>query len=201
MFQLEKSRIEFVEGDAVIPAREYAAVVEADQIVAAAHAEAETIRREAAEEYERRREQGYQEGMEKGKAEMAEQMVAYMSQSAAYFSKVEGVLIDVVMKSVRRVLGEFDQGDLVGRVVKRALEKTRNEGHITVRVTPAQAEQLQSRLSAILESVPKIEFLEVVADSRVGEGGCILETEIGIVDASLESQLKAIENALVNAMK
>lgn len=201
MFRLSKSDLEFVENRNVISADDYASFTEGESLVEAAKAEAETIRREAEAAYEKRLEEGYQAGLEKGKAEIAEKMVDYMSQSAAYFSKVEGVLVDVVMKAARRVLGEFDQQDLVERVVKRALEATRNEGHVTVRVAPALSDHLQSRISVILEDFPKIEFLEVVPDERIPEGGCILETEVGIVDASLETQLKAIESALVNSMK
>ena len=149
----------------------------------------------------RRKAEGYDTGLEMGKAEIAERMVEYMGRSAAYFSKVEGVLIDVVMRAARRVIGEFDQKEVVERVVKRALEATRNEGHVTVRVAPALADDLKSRIGNILGEFPRVEFLEVVADSRVPEGGCILETELGFVDASLETQFKAIEKALVNSMK
>lgn len=201
MFRLAKSQLEFVENRAILPAREYAALVEAEGLIEAARAEAERIRREAEEEYARRRAEGYEAGLEKGKAEIAERMVDYMGRSAAYFSKVEGVLIDVVMRAAKRVIGEFDQKEVVERVVRRALEATRNEGHVTVRVAPALADDLKSRIGDILGGFPKVEFLEVVPDGRVPEGGCILETELGFVDASLETQFKAIEKALVNSMK
>ncbi len=201
MFRLAKSQLEFAENRAILPAREYAALVEAEGLIEAAREEAERIRREAEEEYVRRKAEGYDTGLEMGKAEIAERMVEYMGRSAAYFSKVEGVLIDVVMRAARRVIGEFDQKEVVERVVKRALEATRNEGHVTVRVAPALADDLKSRIGNILGEFPRVEFLEVVADSRVPEGGCILETELGFVDASLETQFKAIEKALVNSMK
>ena len=201
MFRLAKSEIEFFEDRAVVPAREYAAVVEAEGLVEAARAEADIIRREAAEEYAKRKEEGYHAGLEQGKGEIAERMVEYMARSAAYFSKVEELLIDVVMRAARRVIGEFDQKELVERVVKRALEATRNEGHVTVRVAPALADHLKSRIGDLLGEFPRVGFLEVVPDGRVPEGGCILETELGFVDASLETQFKAIEKALVNSMK
>jgi flagellar biosynthesis/type III secretory pathway protein FliH len=35
-----------------------------------------------------------------------------------------------------------------------------------------------------------------VADDRVARGGCIIETELGVVDARLSTQLDAIERAL-----
>ena len=40
------------------------------------------------------------------------------------------------------------------------------------------------------------DFLDVVPDARLERGSCLLESELGVVDASLETQLKALENAL-----
>ena len=40
------------------------------------------------------------------------------------------------------------------------------------------------------------DFLDVVPDARLERGAGLLESELGVVDASLETQLKALENAL-----
>jgi len=44
-------------------------------------------------------------------------------------------------------------------------------------------------------------FLDVTADPRMKSGDCILECELGVVDASLETQLKAIEHALLGKIR
>ena len=41
----------------------------------------------------------------------------------------------------------------------------------------------------------------VLPDDRLAEDGCVLETEIGVVDASIQTQLRAIEKALINSLK
>ncbi len=178
-----------------------AAVSESIRLRKAGQVDADQKRAEAQAEYERRREEGFKEGQEEGKAEIAGQIMECMTQSAAYFSKVEGVMIDLVMRALRRVLGTFEQKEIVEQAVRHALETTRNEGHVTVRVAPAQAEWLQSRVQSMLESCPKVQFLEVLPDERLAEDGCVLETEIGVVDASIQTQLRAIEKALINSLK
>lgn len=196
----------------VVKAEDYAVVAGAKAIVDAAVSESIRLRKagqmdadqkraEAQTEYERRREEGFKEGQEEGKAEIAGQIMECMTQSAAYFSKVEGVMVDLVMRALRRVLGTFEQKEIVEQAVRHALETTRNEGHVTVRVAPAQAEWLQSRVQSMLESCPKVQFLEVLPDERLAEDGCVLETEIGVVDASIQTQLRAIEKALINSLK
>ena len=39
-----------------------------------------------------------------------------------------------------------------------------------------------------------------IADSRLSDGGCILETDVGVVDASIDVQLQAIENSLSKSL-
>lgn len=201
MLRLKHSGVSLEPSSPLLKRDEYAAVIEAQAIIADAEEEARLIREEALAELERRRQEGRQQGLEQGKAEIAEQIVATMSQSAAYFSKVEDVLVDVVMRALRRVLGAFDHKDVVEQVVKQALESTRNEGQVTVRVPPNQADHLKRRVDTILGVFPKVQFLQVMPDARLPEDGCVLETEIGVVDASLETQLKAIEKALIRSLK
>lgn len=201
MLCLNKSALQIQPDSVVIPAADYAAVVEARQLLALAEQEAAMIREEAQAEFERQRAAGYHQGLEQAKAEMAEQMVTHMSQSAAYFSKVEGVLIDLVTQCTKQVIGEFESRDLVERIVRKSLEVTRNEGNVTVRVAPAQSDWLKGRCEAILQSFPRIQFLEILPDPRITQGNAVVETEIGVVDATLETQLKAIENALIRSMK
>lgn len=201
MLRLDKSGIEIAPETKVLKRSAYAALIEAEEIIAAARAEAEKIRSEVQGEYDRQKEQGYQDGMEKANAEQAERMVEFMERSARYFAKVEDVLVDVVMRALRKVIGDFDQRDVVARAVHKALENTQKEGAVTVRVSPAQADVVQDRIRNALENHPQLRFLEVLPDSRLPADGCILETEVGIVDATLETQLKAIEKVLIKAMK
>ena len=73
----------------------------------------------------------------------------------------------------------------------------RNQQHVTIRVAPADEKAVRAELASMLASVPGgTSFLDVVPDARLERGACLLESELGVVDASLETQLKALENAL-----
>jgi type III secretion protein L len=201
MLRLETAAATLVPEGRVLKREEFAHVLEAQGILDAARQEAAKIREEARLEFERMRVEGHQKGHEEGKAEIAERILDCVGQSAAYYSKVEDVMVDLVMRAVRTVLGEMDAHEVIQRVVKRALESTRNENHVTVRVAPAQADWLKQRIHEMVQAFPKIQFLDVQPDHQLAEDACVLETEMGVVDASLQTQLKAIEKALIRAMK
>lgn len=201
MLCLENSGVKVVPAARILKRDEHSFILEGQRILEAARHEAALIRQQAETDAEKKCAEGFLKGQEEGKAKIAEHIVECMGQSAVYFSKVEDVMVDLVMRAVRQVIGEMDQRDVVERLVRRALESTRNESQITIRVSPGQADWIKSRISAIMQTFPKIQFLDVQPDQRLTENGCILETEIGIVDATLETQLKAIEKALIRSMK
>jgi type III secretion protein L len=201
MLSLKNTSAEILSTGPVLRAADYAALVDAQSVIARAEAEAARIREQALEEYSREKARGHREGLEQGKAEMAEQVVATLGQSTLYFSKIEDALVDVVIKAVRRVIGEFDDRERAARIVRQALELLRNQSQVRVKVAPARLDQLKAEVDALLASFPRIQLLDVQGDARLPADGCILETEFGVIDATVETQLRAIEKALIKAIR
>jgi type III secretion protein L len=111
------------------------------------------------------------------------------------------MLCDIVINAVRRVIGEFDDRDLVIRIVRNAMAVVRSQKHVVIKVSPQDAEFVKMEVNSLLQQFPAVEFIEVVSDSRLAPKSCILESEMGIVDASVEVQLKALRNALMKTVK
>lgn len=179
-----------------VPAEAYQTVLDSEAIIARAREEAAQIARQAQEEFEAQKKLGFEEGLEEGRLEMAERMFDSVTKSVDYFSGLEQQMVELVVKALRKILGEYDDRDRVVQVVRSALSVARNQSNVTLRVPPAEAEVARERLDEIVKPYPAIRFLEVTPESRLGPGECILETDLGVVDAGLETQLTAIENSL-----
>jgi type III secretion protein L len=179
-----------------IPAAAYQAYLNAEQTLAAAGAEANRIIARAQEEYEAQKKRGYEDGLEEGRLEAAAKMMDSVGRSIDYFSALESKMVSLVVKALKRILGEMDDTQRVVGVVRSALSVARNEANVTLRVAPAEAEIAKQKLDEITRPYPGIHFLEVVPDSRLASTDCILETQLGVVDAGLETQLAAIEKSL-----
>jgi type III secretion protein L len=52
----------------------------------------------------------------------------------------------------------------------------------------------------LLEGYPGVGLLDVVGDMRVAADACVLESDIGVVEASTEGQLAALESAFHRAL-
>jgi len=87
---------------------------------------------------------------------------------------------------------------LILRVIREALKEVVEGARVKIRVHPREAEFLRRfDLSALSEK--SFPTLEIIEDSSVTPGGCLIETNFGLVEATLERRweelLKALEEA------
>lgn len=202
MFRLTGDAVVPVPGSRVIRADEYSRLIEARDMLAAARERADAIRAEAEAAYERRRREGYEDGVMEGRMEQAEKMLETAMQAVDYIANLEETLVRVVASAVRKIIGEMDERERIVRVVRTALVAVRGQHKVLIRVCPTDEPAVREALAAMIASAPGgVSFLDLTADPRMKAGDCILESELGVVDAGLETQLKIIENALAGKIR
>ena len=177
----------------VMKAEDYATFLEAEQIINTAKEQAQQIVEQAKEAYEQEKQRGYQDGLDESKVDQADQMLKVVSRTINYLSDVEQTMADILLSGVKKIIGEFDQETLAVNLVRNALQHVRNEKQVSIRIPPSQYNMVKSRLNEILTDYKGVGFVDLVADQRLSTGDCIMESEIGVVDASVDVQLKALQ--------
>lgn len=139
---------------------------------------------------------GFEEGQEKAQRQATEQMLLFSGRVNDTLAKLEEELVEVVINAVRKIVRSFDQEERVREAVQSGLELVRGSHKLLVRVHPQQ----QMAVAAQLDAIPhRFSSLEVVGDAHLAEDDCILESDIGIVNAGLDLQLQVIEQTLRSA--
>lgn len=196
MFRLNKDTFVPGSGQRVLKAADAALLMEANALIDAARAKADAIEQEAQQAYEQRRKEGYQDGQEEGRLEHAEKLMETVLSSVEFIEGIEATLVSVVNQAVRKVIGDLDSDERIVRIVRNALVMVRNQQRVIIRLAPADEPAVRTALAAMLQSRPEsASFLDIMPDVRMERGSCLLESELGVVDASLETQLRALENA------
>ncbi|NRN30080.1 HrpE/YscL family type III secretion apparatus protein [Photorhabdus heterorhabditis] len=180
---------------------DYQTCLSAESLLDAARAQAREIEREAQTVYEQQKELGWQAGIDAARAEQASLIHQTQLQCQQYYRQIEQQMSDVVLQAVRKILKNYDQISLTLQVVREALSLVSNQKQVILRVNPEQAATVHEQISRVHKDFPEIGYLEVTADDRLDQGGCILETEVGIIDASLDSQLDALMSAINSKWK
>ena len=187
-------------GQRVLRAADVAAWGDAEALLASARQQADAIIAGAEAALEAERQRGYAEGVAEAQMEQAEKMIDTVSRTIDYFARVEGDVVALVMSAVRKIIDGFNDEERVLIVVKNALSVVRNQKQMTLRLHPQQVDVARARMNDLLASYPGVGYLDIVADGRLSLESCILESEIGLVEASIEGQIKALETAFTKVL-
>ena len=201
MLLIEKKDFSLAADRRLVKASDVATVRTSEEIISAAEAEAARIREEAKAAFAEEKKRGYEEGLQAGKMEIAMQKLELVDQSVAFMESVEGKMADVVMKALKSCVVEIGDKEMVVNIVRKTLAAViRTQRQVTLKVAPEMAAVVRERIQAIIADYPTVTSVDVVEDSRLKGPACLLETEAGVADASVETQLAAIERSLKRHM-
>lgn len=157
--------------------------------------------------YEEGEQNGFAEGFEKGRQQglaTAERMIEEaidvkkraLETKERLVKEAEAEIIRIVLEVARKVLGEqikTDREAVLG-VVRKALEKCTFSGRVAMKVSPDDYDVIELSKKRLLAEIDGITQLDIEVEEGLSQGSCVLETESGFIDSSVEVQLGRIEN-------
>ncbi len=164
-------------------------------LISRAQEEADTIKETAAKE-------GYRAGIEQAETDI----IALRSKIADFISSKQEVFefiapdileisVDIARKIIKKEV-EQDPQVILNSIVDVMRTLSKEEPRITVKLNPLQVDLVKTELPEYISSMGIDAKIVVVGDDTIEEGGCILNTNNGIVDASIDTQLEIIKEAL-----
>ncbi|MCR5535924.1 MAG: HrpE/YscL family type III secretion apparatus protein [Succinivibrio sp.] len=189
-------------GVKIIKAHDYALLSDVNTLLDKVHVSVAEASEKAKEVYKQRYKEGYEVGLEEGKGVYTDKLMDMVMSQVDSIEGLEQQLVKVVFDAVTKVVGSFDQSDLITRLVHQGLNAVRGSKSIILRVHPNDERVLRVSLENFLVSRDNQRgYITLIADPNLNEGDCVLETEQGVVDASLNSQLAILRRSLENHVK
>jgi len=188
----------------VVQKRVVDAQTKADRIIQEAGKEVERIKKQAESvladakiRAEAAVKKGLADGESKGLAKVTEKLVGFEDLKESFFKNAEPDVIKLSMAIAEKVIGDLaaENVEVVRGVVHRALEGTLGD-RITVRVNPEDYKLLMEGDQGFKDVLDRTKRIAFRGDDSISKGGCVVESEVGTIDARLELQLEAIRKAL-----
>jgi type III secretion system HrpE/YscL family protein len=173
--------------DIVAQARSQAA-----EIVANAEREKEAIAEES-------RTHGYSEGLYKWNETLAE---AWRARDR-YFTGNEAELVKLAVTIARKIVGDCsrtDPGALL-HTAREAIRAVRNERKIRLRVRATDEAFVRQRIAELQAVSAETCEIAVVVDDTITLGGCLVESDVGTIDAQFSTQLASLERLLLRGVE
>ncbi len=159
-------------------------------------AEAKEILGQVQEEMERSKQQGLEEGKEEGMREAIRYLTEIHLLKEKMFKDLEPQIIQMAFQIAEKIIAQKIQKDevLLG-IVRQAISSALGN-KITVYVHPQDMEKIRSQEKSLLERLDVGQSVHFKEDENIKAGGCKVESELGVLDAQLETQLEAIRKII-----
>ena len=183
-------------GAKILKQRDSVVLLEAHGLLAKAQTQAQAMLAVAREEAEAQHRSGYEAGISLAKQEMAEQVALAAAEAAKTLAGLEQRIVALVVRAVQSVVGDGDERLLYQQALRRVANMVGEENFLTLRVSPPQERAANEAIKALHAEHRASPRIRLQVDAGLNGGTCLIESGDLVVDASLETQLAAIEKSL-----
>jgi type III secretion system HrpE/YscL family protein len=138
---------------------------------------------------EQARVDGYQAGLEQAAGEL----LAIVRARSAALEELEPQAIEVALMAARQIIGrEIEvRPEQVAEIVAPLLQRVRRASRVVVRIHPADRPAIEGLLEKRISATISIE-----PDAGLARGDCVIDSDIGKLDARIAVRLSALARAL-----
>ncbi len=163
--------------------------------------------------------QGYQDGFAQAQREVESHSEMLMSSLADHIAAVQGLLhrldddhqaamdrwsqamalpvSELALAIATRLVGGHlrEHPDTAIEMAQQALSEVTHAVDARIKVNPADADTLRQAMPELFQASPTLRHIDVISDPTIS-AGCRIETDGGIVDATLETMLEQARRAI-----
>lgn len=164
-------------------------------LISRAREEAQSIKEAAVKE-------GYQAGLDQAKADIEDvknAITSFLNAKQEVFDYIAPDILELSVDIAQKIIKKELQQDptiILENISEILKGLSKEESKITLRVNPAQVSLLKSEIPNVLNNIGLDAKVMIVPDETVMEGGCMVTTTNGVIDATIETQLAVISEAL-----
>ena len=164
-------------------------------LISRAREEAQSIKESAVKE-------GYEEGMNQAKADienLRNSLGAFVSAKQEVFDYIAPDILEISVDIAKKIIKKEIQQDptiILENIVDLLKTLSKEETRVTLRVNPEQAVLIKQKIPEVVEMAGSEAKINVISDENISYGGCMVTTTNGIIDATIETQMSIISEAL-----
>lgn len=185
------------EPGSLIPSKDFGIVVDSIELLKRVQEDAESYKKAIVKECEDIKAQAEKEGFEEGYHEWAEMVRILENEVKAVREELQKSVLPVALRAAKKiVVTELEtRPEVIVDIVMNTLKTVATHKRIVVYVNKKDFDHLdkgKSRLKSVFE---ELETLSLRERDDIEPGGCIVETEGGIINARMEDRWRTLETA------
>ncbi len=195
---INKGELSLNEKIKIIPAEDYSLVLTAQELIETAKEDVEKFKQDNEKLCNTLQEEAKQKGFSEGLDTFNDQLIALDQQVKTVRLDVQNQILSLAMQAIKKIIGtELElKPERVVDIVAQALKPVSQNYEIKLLVSKHDKDIIEEQKERLKKLLDHVKVLVIEEREDIEKGGCIIETETGIINATLENQLRALESAL-----
>jgi type III secretion protein L len=183
----------------VVNAEEFEAMTAAKQIIHEAQRKADEIKAEAL----RFKEEVFAKARDEAKADVqarqAEELARAKMQAGEIVANAEKDVLELALKMAAKIIGRDieREPEVVAEICATAIEAARGSKAMVLKVHPEDGKVLREKRPRLMELIGRAVDIAIRDDAEVERGGCVIQTEFGVIDGQIRTQFEMLRNVLM----
>jgi type III secretion protein L len=184
-------------GSKVIPAEDFSVLLDSQEALARLTKDEKTYRKEVIEESEMHKEHARQAGFEEGFSQWVQAIAALETEIHDMHDNIQKMAVPLALKAAQKIVGkqiELEPHTVI-EIIKNSIRAVAQHKKIVLYVNEKEFELFEKHKSELKAMFDELESLSIRKREDIEPGGCIIETERGIINAQLSKKWQTLEYA------
>ncbi|WP_038500899.1 HrpE/YscL family type III secretion apparatus protein [Chlamydia avium] len=196
-FSLIFKNDEIAPNQKILSPEAFSALLDAQELLVKTKEDSEAYMNATKQECEKLRQEAEKRGFKEGSDAWNTQLAYLEKEMHELRDEIKSSLVPLAIASVKKILGKEleTHPDTIVSIIIKALKELTQHKKILIHVNPKDLSIVEQSRPELKKIVEYADTLIIAPQADVSPGGCIIETEAGIINAQLDVQLAALEKA------
>jgi len=195
--QERASDIHVEPGTKVLPKEQVSTALSCKELLDKVQNDAKMYRKEVSAEAEELKAISAREGFDEGLRKWAQQIALLEQELKTVRDEMTKAIVPIAIQAAKKVVGQelISNEDTIVGIVRSALKSVTGHRKITIYVCKDDASNLEKHKDRLKAMFERLDSLTILERADIERGGCVVETEGGIINAQLDRQWELLEQA------
>jgi len=181
----------------VIPAKDFSQLVKVSSLLKKAEEDVDNAHKEMQKEAQRLNAESKEEGFQEGLEQFNAHLLAFEAAVRTLRLELQQQIIPIALKAAKKIVATQLElkPETILDIVLQALTPAVHSRRVIIYVNKEDNEILEAHKPKIKAILDQLQTLSIQERADISPGGCIIETEAGIINVTIENQWRALEAA------
>ena len=198
LFSLIKSGdVHLSDGQKIVPQELYTSLVDIETLLQTAKDDIDSHKKEVEAECEVIKQQAFDAGYQEGLTQFHQHLIFFEDTIRHLKVEVQQQMLPLILKATKKIVGDHIRlhPDTIVSIIQQVIKPVLTHHQVKLHVNKKDKAIIEEQKEEIKKLFERLEFFSIEEDNSIESGSVKIETESGIINASLENQWRALESA------